>query len=49
MYVIDTSSLIEAWRRYYAPDIAPTFWRHLYLYNYLGQVAIIDRVKKKLY
>ncbi len=48
MYVIDTSSLIEAWRRYYAPDIAPTFWRHLYLYNYLGQIAIIDRVKNEI-
>jgi len=48
MYVIDTSSLIEAWRRYYAPDIAPTFWRYLDCYNSLGRIAVIDRVRSEI-
>lgn len=47
-YVIDSSVLIEAARRYYAFDIAPTFWSKLVEYARQGVVVSIDRVKDEI-
>lgn len=48
IYVIDSSALIEAANRYYAFDIAPSFWRQLIQYAERGIIISIDKVKKEL-
>lgn len=47
-YLLDANVFIEAHKRYYAFDIAPSFWQTL---NHLAEdnkVISIDRVKKEL-
>ncbi|HMT20798.1 MAG TPA: DUF4411 family protein, partial [Promineifilum sp.] len=48
VYVLDTSVLIEAANRYYAFDIAPSFWQQLLIFAEQGHVVSIDKVKKEL-
>lgn len=48
-YVLDTSVLVEAAKRYYAFDIAPGFWQQLKQSAQQGVIIIIDRVKDEIY
>ena len=48
MFVLDSSVFIEAQKRYYAFDIAPTFWKKLIELAKNGNICSIDRVKKEL-
>jgi hypothetical protein len=48
VYVLDSNVLIEATNRYYAFDIAPSFWRQLLNLAEQGSVISIDKVKKEL-
>lgn len=47
-YVLDANVFIEAAKRYYAFDIAPSFWQMLVVQANNGQVQSIDRVKCEL-
>lgn len=48
IYIIDTSVFIEAARRYYAFDIAPTFWYSLVYHHGIGDIQTVDRVKDEI-
>ncbi|OHB77891.1 MAG: twitching motility protein PilT [Planctomycetes bacterium RBG_16_55_9] len=48
VYVLDANVFIEAARRYYAFDIAPSFWESLVHHAANGQIQSIDRIKKEL-
>jgi len=47
-YVLDANVFIEAFQRYYAFDIAPSFWNLLVSQAMNGRVISIDRVKDEL-
>ncbi len=47
-YVLDTNVFIEAARRYYAFDLAPSFWEVLVREGESGVVQSIDRVKAEI-
>lgn len=47
-YLLDANALIEAAKRYYAFDIAPTFWAQLVQYAQQGVIVSIDRVKDEI-
>jgi len=47
-YLLDANVFMEAARRYYAFDIAPSFWQALVQLAQDGQVRSIDRVKKEI-
>ncbi|HEX9744730.1 MAG TPA: DUF4411 family protein [bacterium] len=48
IYLLDTSVLVEAYRRYYAFDIAPRFWEQLINNANNGRIISIDRVRDEL-
>ena len=48
LYLLDTNILIEAYKRYYAFDIAPSFWRLIKEHAEAGQIISIDRVLNEL-
>ena len=48
IYILDANVFMEAARRYYAFDIAPTFWQALVEHAENGQLLSIDRVKKEI-
>lgn len=48
MFVLDSSVFIEAHKRYYAFDIAPTFWKKLTEMAKDGKLCSIDRVRNEL-
>lgn len=48
IYVLDTNVFIEAYRRYYAFDIAPAFWKALLTQAQNGNLRSIDRVLDEL-
>lgn len=47
-YLLDTNVLIEAHRRYYAFDIAPSFWNNLYQLAQEEKIISIDYVKNEI-
>jgi len=47
-FLLDTNVFIEAYRRYYAFDIAPSFWNSLTQFAKNGKLVSIDRVKDEL-
>lgn len=47
-YLLDANVLIEAYRRYYAFDLAPKFWDELINHSEKGKIVCIDRVKREL-
>lgn len=47
-FVIDANVLIEAHQRYYAFDIAPSFWNRLIEHAKAGRIVSIDQVKEEL-
>ncbi len=48
VYLLDANTFIEAARRYYAFDLAPSFWNHLVRLAAEGKIASIDRIKKQI-
>jgi len=47
-YVLDTNVFIQAFRGYYAFDIAPAFWRALVRQASNGRLLSIDRVRHEI-
>lgn len=47
-YVLDANVFIEAYRRYYAFDIAPCFWVEIKRQFELGTLICIDNVKNEI-
>ncbi len=47
-FVLDSNVFIEAAKRYYAFDIAPTFWQELVRHARSGRLFSIDRVYDEL-
>lgn len=47
-FVLDANVFIDAHRRYYSFDIAPSFWRTLVELAEKGHVVSIDRIKDEL-
>jgi len=48
VFVLDANVFIEAYRHYYAFDLAPGFWESLVRFAVDGRVESIDRVKDEL-
>lgn len=48
IFLIDANVLIDAHQRYYAFDIAPSFWKRLVDHAKSGRVVSIDRVGHEL-
>ncbi|HOL87121.1 MAG TPA: DUF4411 family protein [Defluviitoga tunisiensis] len=48
IFVLDSSIFIEAYKRYYAFDIAPSFWEKLIELGRDGKICSIDRVRNEL-
>lgn len=48
MYILDSNIFIQAYRTYYAFDIAPKFWDELNNHSSNGNIASIDRVQNEL-
>ena len=47
-YVLDTNVMIEAYRRYYAFDLAPKFWQKLVDHFSAGDVGSIDKIRDEI-
>ena len=47
-FLIDTNSLITPYRRYYAFDLAPSFWEKLKEHFESGRIVILDKVWDEL-
>lgn len=47
-YIIDTSSLIQAYRVYYSFDIAPSFWAFMKVQFDNGLITTIDKVYEEI-
>jgi hypothetical protein len=43
-FSLDTSGLLDAWVRYYPPDVFPTVWSHMEIAAKRGEIVIIDEV-----
>lgn len=48
IYLLDANIFVQASRRYYAFDIAPTFWEKLIEHAVGGRIRSIDRVQTEL-
>lgn len=48
VYLLDANTFMEAARRYYAFDLAPSFWNNLVQLAADGKIASIDRIKKQI-
>lgn len=47
-YSVDTSALLEAWRRQYPPDVFPKLWENLSELISLGELVATEEVKLEL-
>ena len=47
-YILDANVFLEAYKRYYAFDLCPGFWRSIEHYGAQGVLASIDRVRDEL-
>jgi hypothetical protein len=48
-YSLDTSSLVESWRRYYPPDVFPSLWQeHLPTLVASGDLRATEEVRTEL-
>jgi len=47
-YSVDTSSILDAWRRYYPPDVFPALWTNLNRLIETGSLRATDEVKIEL-
>lgn len=48
VYVLDANIFIEAYKRYYAFDIVPAFWRSIKQQAEAGRIKSIDRVFQEI-
>lgn len=50
-YCLDTSALLDAWVRYYSPDVVPSFWKNLDTLVDAGRVwacrQVLEELKRK--
>lgn len=47
-YSVDTSSILDAWRRYYPPDVFPALWTNLDRLIASGSLRATDEVRIEL-
>ena len=47
-YCVDTSALLDAWVRYYPPDVFETLWKQLDSLVAKGRLVAIDEVRREL-
>ena len=47
-YSVDTSALLDAWVRYYPPDVFETLWKQLDSLVAKGRLLAIDEVRREL-
>lgn len=47
-YSLDTSGILDAWVRYYPPDVFPTIWTHMDAAAKNGLVFVVDEVVLEL-
>jgi len=47
-YSVDTSALLDAWVRYYPPDVFETLWKQLDSLAAEGRLLAIDEVRREL-
>lgn len=47
-YSVDTSALVDAWVRYYPPDVFDTLWKRLDGLAVQGHLHAIDEVRREL-
>jgi hypothetical protein len=47
-FSLDTSGLLDAWVRYYPPDVFPTIWTHMERASKQGEIFVIDEVFEEL-
>lgn len=43
-YSIDTSALLDGWRRHYPPDVFPSIWRRLNALIAQGRLAASEEI-----
>ena len=48
IYCLDANVLIQAWQKYYAPDICPDYWEILNILGKQGRVFIAEEVKNEI-
>ncbi len=48
MYSLDTSALLDGWRRYYPPDVFPPLWQKLAELIQAGRLRSPDEVREEL-
>ncbi len=48
IYCLDTSALINPWNDYYAPDLAPGYWRSIPAMVVAGRVVLSEEVREEL-
>lgn len=49
IYSVDTSALVDAWRRWYPPDTHPSLWVNIDAVAQEGRLFISDMVLEELY
>ncbi len=47
-YLVDANILVEAYKRYYSFDIAPSFWQALKVKADAGVVVSVDRIQQEI-
>jgi len=47
-YSVDTSALLDAWVRYYPPDVFDTLWKHIDVLIDESRLCVIDEVRREL-
>ena len=47
-FLMDSNSFITPYRQYYAPDLAPTFWKKLLICAKSGRLVLLDMVKDEI-
>ena len=47
-YSVDTSSILDAWRRYYPPDVFPALWTNIDRLIASGSLRATDEVRIEL-
>lgn len=47
-FSLDTSGILDAWVRYYPPDVFPTIWSKMDVSARNGEIFVIDEVVREL-
>jgi hypothetical protein len=48
IYCLDANVLIQAWQKYYAPEICPGYWEILNNLGKQGRIFIAEEVKNEI-